>query len=79
MLFSESTLNLCRTKQMLLLIVAFMYTGIELSFWSGIYPSCIAFTENLAENTKQIVALNAVTQGIGQAAGEICIYLSKKL
>lgn len=66
----ESTLKLCTTKRMLLLIVAFMYTGIELSFWSGIYPTCISFTEKLAPNTKIIVALNAITQGLGQATGK---------
>jgi len=65
----KSTLKLCTTKRMLLLIVAFAYTGIELSFWSGIYPTCIASTLQLASNTKKIVALNAITQGIGQATG----------
>ncbi|KAI6191409.1 UNC93-like protein MFSD11 [Aphelenchoides bicaudatus] len=65
----KSTLQLCKTKRMLLLIVAFMYTGLQLSFWSGIYPSCIAFTKQLASNTKPIVALNAITQGLGQATG----------
>lgn len=59
---------------MLFLIVAFMYTGIELSFWSGIYPSSIGFTEKLHSNTKIIVALNAITQGLGQATGNIRLF-----
>ncbi|KAE9549639.1 hypothetical protein FO519_007146 [Halicephalobus sp. NKZ332] len=62
-----STFNLLLTKRMLFLAVAFAYTGIELSFWSGIYPSSISFTKKLADNTKTIMAFNAIAQGLGQA------------
>ncbi|KAI6173776.1 UNC93-like protein MFSD11 [Aphelenchoides besseyi] len=65
----KSTIRLCASKRMLLLIVAFMYTGIELSFWSGIYPASIGFTKRLGSNTKSLVGLNAITQGLGQATG----------
>ncbi|KAI6205671.1 hypothetical protein M3Y94_00818800 [Aphelenchoides besseyi] len=65
----KSTIRLCLSKRMLLLIVAFMYTGIELSFWSGIYPASIGFTKQLGSNTKSLVGLNAITQGLGQASG----------
>jgi len=62
-----STFNLLMTRRMLFLAIAFSYTGIELSFWSGIYPSSISFTKKLAENTKTIMAFNAIAQGFGQA------------
>uniref|UniRef100_A0A914Q795 UNC93-like protein MFSD11 n=1 Tax=Panagrolaimus davidi TaxID=227884 RepID=A0A914Q795_9BILA len=45
-----------------------MYTGIELSFWSSIYPSCISFTKALGTNTKKFIAYNAIAQGLGQFA-----------
>lgn len=52
---------------MLLLTIVFAYTGVELSFWSGIYPTCISHTLKLASNTKVVMAINAITQGAGQA------------
>lgn len=64
---------------MLLLILAFAYTGIELSFWSGIYPTCIGNTKILGYNTKSLLALNAISQGCGQfVSGLIFGILSSK-
>lgn len=42
---------------MILAAVAFMYTGVELSFWSGIYPTTVANTLKFPYNT---YSLNAV-------------------
>ncbi|KAE9555997.1 hypothetical protein FO519_000853 [Halicephalobus sp. NKZ332] len=61
-----STFNLLKDRRMLFLSVAFAYTGIELSFWSGIYPASISFTKKLATNTETIMAFNAIAQGLGQ-------------
>ncbi|KAE9555999.1 hypothetical protein FO519_000855 [Halicephalobus sp. NKZ332] len=61
-----STLNLLITKRMLFLSIASIYTGIELSFYSGIYPTAISFTDKLAKNTKTVIAFNAIAQGLGQ-------------
>ena len=41
----RSSFNLFRTKQMLLLSVTFFYTGLLLSFWSGVYGPSIARTK----------------------------------
>jgi len=62
-----STLRLSKTKSMIFLILAFLYTGVELSFWSGIYTTCIGNTLQLGDNPKKLIALNAITMGIGQA------------
>jgi hypothetical protein len=62
-----TTFKLLQTKEMLLMTVVFMYTGVELSFWSSIYPTCIANTNKLGA-TKSLLALNAIAQGLGQAA-----------
>uniref|UniRef100_A0A7E4VE86 UNC93-like protein MFSD11 n=1 Tax=Panagrellus redivivus TaxID=6233 RepID=A0A7E4VE86_PANRE len=61
-----STMRLLTTRRMAFLSLAFMYTGIELSFWSGIYPTCISFTKALGDNTKRLIAFNAIAQGLGQ-------------
>jgi hypothetical protein len=50
------------------------YTGIELSFLTGIYPSCIGFTKQLGSNTRMLLGLNAVTQGLGQITGKIPVF-----
>lgn len=73
-----STWDLAFTRNILVMSVVFMYTGIVLSFWSSVYPTCIASTLKLSTNnnntsaeinTKGILALNAILQGIGQASG----------
>uniref|UniRef100_A0A7E4VEN0 UNC93-like protein MFSD11 n=1 Tax=Panagrellus redivivus TaxID=6233 RepID=A0A7E4VEN0_PANRE len=67
----SSTYNLLKTKRMFFLIFAFMYTGIELSFWTGIYNTCISFTAQLGMNTKRLIAFNAMSEGLGQGLAGI--------
>jgi len=67
-----STFRLLFTRQMFLLAFVFSYTGIELAFWSGIYPTSVSFTEQLGSNglnTNSLLALNAIAAGIGQICG----------
>ncbi|GMT04385.1 hypothetical protein PENTCL1PPCAC_26559, partial [Pristionchus entomophagus] len=61
-----STFKLMPTRKMLFLAIVFAYTGIEQSFWTGIYPSCISFTRQLGTNTNSLVAINAILSGLGQ-------------
>lgn len=68
----KSTLRLAITRRMLIFSVAFMYTGVVLSFWSSIYPTCIVNTElfqvNHGLDPKVLLALNAILQGLGQTS-----------
>ncbi|CAB3407891.1 unnamed protein product [Caenorhabditis bovis] len=76
----SGTFKLMTTKKMLLLSVVFSYTGIELSFWSAIYPTCISFTRRLGTNTNFLLALNMITSGCGQVtAGLLFGVLGEKL
>uniref|UniRef100_A0A1I7XGB1 UNC93-like protein MFSD11 n=1 Tax=Heterorhabditis bacteriophora TaxID=37862 RepID=A0A1I7XGB1_HETBA len=61
-----STFRLMFTKKMIMLSFVFAYTGIEQSFWTGIYPTCISFTKRLGSNTNSLVALNSIATGVGQ-------------
>ncbi|VDO93310.1 unnamed protein product [Heligmosomoides polygyrus] len=63
-----STFSLMVTKEMLLMASVFAYTGIEQSFWTGVYPTCISFTRQLGSNTNSLLALNSIATGIGQIA-----------
>ncbi|XP_055904072.1 UNC93-like protein MFSD11 [Eupeodes corollae] len=57
------------TKDMLLLSVAFFYTGLELSFFSGVYGASIGFTAAIAETPKEIVGLAGICIGAGEVLG----------
>ena len=39
-----SCLRLLRTRDLLILSISFLYTGLQISFWAGVLPSSIAFT-----------------------------------
>jgi hypothetical protein len=61
--------------------LVFMYTGIVLSFWSSIYPTSIVNTElfqvNQGIDPKVLLALNAITQGLGQTSCEFSFNFAK--
>ncbi|XP_060535098.1 UNC93-like protein MFSD11 isoform X2 [Cylas formicarius] len=61
-------LKLFVTRDMLLLNVTFFYTGLELGFWSGVYGSCISFTEDLP-NRKELVGISGIFIGLGEVLG----------
>ncbi|VDD87807.1 unnamed protein product [Enterobius vermicularis] len=60
------------TPHMLLLVISFIYTGLELSYWSGVYSTAISRTRTFKFNRHKIVGLNAICQGIGQIIGGLC-------
>lgn len=59
------------TREMLMLSVTFLYTGLELSFFSGVYSSSIGFTLAMGESAKQLVGLSGICIGIGEVSGGI--------
>ncbi|PAV55866.1 hypothetical protein WR25_24953 [Diploscapter pachys] len=68
-----STFRMLITQEMLLLAVVFAYTGIEQSYWTGIYPTCISFTQQLGNHTNSYLALNSVASGLGQMIAGLII------
>ncbi|XP_066996163.1 UNC93-like protein MFSD11 [Anabrus simplex] len=57
------------TKEMALLSVTFFYTGIELSFFSGVYGPSVGFTLQMGSNAKQLVGLSGIFIGVGEVLG----------
>jgi MFS transporter, NAG-T family, sugar:H+ symporter len=53
---------------MILLAFTFFYTGIELSFFSGVYSSSVGFTNNFTE-AKRLVGLCGILVGLGEVIG----------
>ena len=42
------------TREMLLLSVTFLYTGLQLSFWSAVYPTAVGFTNTFGVNRSEV-------------------------
>ncbi|XP_076046770.1 UNC93-like protein MFSD11 isoform X2 [Oratosquilla oratoria] len=64
----KSSFALFKTRDMLLLSVTFFYTGIELSFFSGVYSATISFT-NRFPDSKKLVGLSGICIGCGEILG----------
>nr|XP_053635439.1 LOW QUALITY PROTEIN: UNC93-like protein MFSD11 [Cherax quadricarinatus] len=67
----KKSFNLFRTKDMILLSATFFYTGIELSFFSGVYSACLSSTLRFPD-PKRLVGLSGMFIG----AGEILVLIS---
>ncbi|XP_041978015.1 UNC93-like protein MFSD11 isoform X1 [Aricia agestis] len=65
----RGAIRLFCTGDMLLLSLAFIYTGVELSFFSGVYSPSIGFTLSMGDNVKQLVGLSGVFIGLGEVLG----------
>ncbi|CAD6189216.1 unnamed protein product [Caenorhabditis auriculariae] len=59
--------------QTILLIATFAYSGIELSYWSGVYSNSLSNTKTFPVNTNILMALNQMAVGCGEIAGGLSI------
>ncbi|XP_058827381.1 UNC93-like protein MFSD11 isoform X2 [Topomyia yanbarensis] len=73
-----SAVRLFKTTRMLMLSVSFVYTGLILSFFSGVYGACIGFTRAIGEQAKQLVGLNGIFLGVGEVLGGVVFGLLGK-
>lgn len=65
----KSAFILVITPNMLLLSITFLYTGLILAFYSGVYTSCVGFTVKIGESRKKLVSLTGIAIGIGEGIG----------
>lgn len=73
------SMRLLMTKDMLLLSTLFMFIGLHVSFYSGVYSSCIAFTKSLGTNTNQLLGYTGILVGVGEVTGGLlCSVLGKR-
>nr|XP_037286511.1 UNC93-like protein MFSD11 [Rhipicephalus microplus] len=63
------SVKLMRTGKMLTLSVAFFYTGLELSFFSGVYGSCLGFTKSFGKDSSKFLGINGLLIGAGEITG----------
>ena len=57
------------TPRMLMLAVTFCYTGLMLTFWSGVYGTSIGRTKKFGEDAKSLVGLHGIVIGAGEIIG----------
>lgn len=64
-------LKLFTQRDMLLLIVTYIYCGKIFAFYAGIYSSSIAFTEKFTLNQTRAVSLSGMLIGLGETTGAL--------
>lgn len=62
-------IRLFLTPNMLILSLTFIYTGLELTFYSGVYSSSIGFVKAMGEGRKRLVGLSGIFIGVGEVVG----------
>ncbi|RLU27620.1 hypothetical protein DMN91_001424 [Ooceraea biroi] len=65
----KDAVKLFITPNMLLLSLTFIYTGLELTFYSGVYSNSVGFTEGMGEKRKSLVGLSGIFIGVGEVVG----------
>uniref|UniRef100_A0A3P9AHX2 Major facilitator superfamily domain containing 11 n=1 Tax=Esox lucius TaxID=8010 RepID=A0A3P9AHX2_ESOLU len=66
---SEAILQLLQTKTILLLSCCMAYSGLELSFYSGVYGTCIGATTQFGTAAKGLIGISGIMVGIGEIVG----------
>ncbi|KFV93280.1 PREDICTED: UNC93-like protein MFSD11 isoform X3 [Eurypyga helias] len=75
----KKCIKLSFTKEMMLLSVTTAYTGLELTFFSGVYGTCIGAVNRFGSEEKSLIGLSGIFIGVGEIlGGGIFGLLSKK-
>lgn len=65
----KTIVQLIKTKTMLLLSPCMAYSGLELSFYSGVYGTCIGATAQFGAAAKGLIGISGIVVGIGEIVG----------
>ncbi|XP_061867116.1 UNC93-like protein MFSD11 [Colius striatus] len=65
----KKSLKLSFTKEILLLSVTTAYTGLELTFFSGVYGTCIGAVNRFGSDEKSLIGLSGIFIGVGEILG----------
>ncbi|XP_076865367.1 UNC93-like protein MFSD11 isoform X2 [Brachyhypopomus gauderio] len=65
----KTVLCLFRTKTIVLLSFCMAYTGLELSFYSGVYGTCIGATAQFGDTSKALIGISGIVVGFGEIVG----------
>ncbi|MBN3283807.1 MFS11 protein, partial [Polyodon spathula] len=62
----KKAVQLSGTKEMLLLSISIAYTGLELTFYSGVYGTCIGAMNQFGDDAKSLIGLSGIFIGVGE-------------
>lgn len=65
----RNTFRLLATKEMVLLSVCFLFSGIETTFYTGVYTACISASTALNMGSEKIISYVVLGIGVGQISG----------
>ncbi|XP_068007536.1 UNC93-like protein MFSD11 [Melanerpes formicivorus] len=65
----KKSIELSFTKEILLLSVTTAYTGLELTFFSGVYGTCIGAVNRFGSEEKSLIGLSGIFTGVGEILG----------
>uniref|UniRef100_A0A667WPJ2 Major facilitator superfamily domain containing 11 n=1 Tax=Myripristis murdjan TaxID=586833 RepID=A0A667WPJ2_9TELE len=65
----SETCKLLVTKEMLLLSISIAYTGLELTFYSGVYGTCIGAMTRFGQDAKSLIGVSGIFIGMGEILG----------
>ncbi|KAG9279982.1 UNC93-like protein MFSD11 [Astyanax mexicanus] len=65
----KTILHLFGTKTILLLACCMAYSGLELSFYSGVYGTCIGATSQFGDGAKALIGISGIVVGFGEIIG----------
>ncbi|KTF71258.1 hypothetical protein cypCar_00045616 [Cyprinus carpio] len=65
----KTILEIFKTKTILLLSFCMAYSGLELSFYSGVYGTCIGATTHFGDVAKGLIGISGIVVGIGEIVG----------
>ncbi|XP_044188528.1 UNC93-like protein MFSD11 [Thunnus albacares] len=57
------------TKEMLLLSLSIAYSGLELTFYSGVYGTCIGAMTQFGKDAKSLIGISGICIGLGEILG----------
>ncbi|EEC19849.1 conserved hypothetical protein [Ixodes scapularis] len=77
-LFTVKSLRLGKTRKMLTLSASFFYTGLELSFFSGVYGACLGFTKSFGKDSSKFLGINGLLIGAGEITGGLAFSILGK-
>uniref|UniRef100_A0A665VF52 UNC93-like protein MFSD11 n=1 Tax=Echeneis naucrates TaxID=173247 RepID=A0A665VF52_ECHNA len=69
LLSTQTILQHLKTKTILLLSPCMAYSGLELSFYSGVYGTCIGATAQFGEAAKGLIGISGIMVGVGEIVG----------
>ncbi|CAK8690167.1 unnamed protein product [Clavelina lepadiformis] len=55
--------------EMLLLSITYLYTVLELAFFSGVYSTCLVATKQFGSDSDKLVGLTGIMVGVGEISG----------